>query len=186
MPLLFSERERRLWLWTLTVVVAIYSTLGLAATLFGELHELGLSGPMFFFGFLMIGAAIVTQGLKVRPGGAEIGVALGVAAVYLMTFARLGIPERSHLFEYGVVALFIHEALRERASQGRRVPVPALLAIAATTLIGGLDEGIQVLLPSRVFDPLDMLVNAVAAVMAVMASVALAWARRWGSRAPGD
>jgi hypothetical protein len=138
-----SERERRLWFWTLAVVAAIYSTLGLAATLEGKLPH-GLFAQTFFIGFLMIGAAILTQGLRARPGGTEIGVALGVAAAYLMTFARLGGAERSHLFEYGVLALFVHEALAERAIQGRRVPVPALLAIVVSTLIGVLDESIQV------------------------------------------
>ena len=177
MPLFSSNRERRLWGWTLAVVVAIYSTLGLAATLAGKLPE-GLFGQMFFYGFLMIGVAILTQGLKVRPGGAEIGVALGVAAVYLMVFARLGIPERTHLFEYGVVAFLIYEALTERASHGRRVPVPALLAILATALVGSLDECIQWFLPSRVFDLVDIGFNVLAAVMAVAASVALGWARR--------
>ena len=138
-----SERERRLWFWTLAVVAAIYSTLGLAATLEGKLPH-GLFAQTFFIGFLMIGAAILTQGLRARPGGTEIGVALGVAAAYLMTFARLGGAERSHLFEYGVLALFVHEALAERAIQGRRVSVPALLAIVVSTLIGVLDESIQV------------------------------------------
>ena len=78
-----SERERRLWFWTLAVVAAIYSTLGLAATLEGKLP-------------------------------------------------------------HGLFALFVHEALAERAIQGRRVPVPALLAIVVSTLIGVLDESIQV------------------------------------------
>jgi VanZ family protein len=90
----------------------------------------------------------------------------------------MGVAERSHLMEYSVVALLIHEALTERASHGRRVPVPALLAVLATVLIGVLDECIQAFVPSRVFDPLDMVQNAVAAVTAVAASVALHWARR--------
>ena len=91
----------------------------------------------------------------------------------------MSIPtERSHLIEYGVVALFIHEALTERASQGRRVPAPALLAVLATGLIGVIDECIQLLLPSRVFDPLDMLFNVLAAVMALAACSALYWARK--------
>ena len=89
------------------------------------------------------------------------------------------VTERTHLMEYGVVGVFIYEALTERASQGRRVPVPVLLAILATTLVGALDEGIQAILPSRVFDPLDVLFNFLAAVMAVTASAAL----RWGSAA---
>ena len=76
-----------------------------------------------------------------------------------------------------MVALFVHEALPERASQARRVPAPALLAVLLTALLGVIDECIQLVLPRRVFDPLDMLFNLLAAVMAVTASGALAWAR---------
>jgi VanZ family protein len=101
-----------------------------------------------------------------------------------LVLARMAGPavERTHLMEYGVVAVFIYEALMERASQGRRVPKPALLAIAATSLLGVLDECIQALLPSRVFDPIDILFNFLAGLMSVLASVALRWARRRGWR----
>lgn len=177
LPFFSSDRERRLWIWALVVIVAIYATLGLARTLFEVLGDEELYGAAFVIGFLMIWAAILTAGLRVRPGGFEIAVALGVAAVYLMVFARMGIPERTHLFEYGVVALFIYGALTERAHNGRRVPVPALLAILATTLAGALDECIQWFLPSRVFDPVDMGFNFIAAVMGVGGSAALGWAR---------
>ena len=84
----------------------------------------------------------------------------------------------AHMIEYGVLAVFTYEALTERASRGRRVPSPALLAIAVTAAVGVLDEIIQALVPSRVFDPRDMLFNVLAAVMAVAASAALGWARR--------
>ena len=183
-PRFSSDRERRLWAWTLAVVVAIYSTLGLAATLAGTLREQGLIGAVFVLCFLLVLATIVTQGLKTRPGGVEICVALGVAAAYLMVFVRMTIPvtERTHLIEYGVVAVFIYEALTERASQGRSVPVPALLAVLATSLIGVLDECIQAILPSRFFDPRDILFNFLAGVMAIVASAALRWARLWTRR----
>jgi hypothetical protein len=182
LPLLSSDRERRLWAWTLAVVVAIYATLGLATTLVEVLGNRGQFDRVFIVAFFLVGATILTQGLKARPGGMEIGVALGVLAVYLMLFARMGIPERTHLFEYGVVAVFVYEALTERASQGRKVPLPALLAILATSLVGLLDECIQLFLPSRVFDPVDIMFNVFAAAMAVTASAALGWARRWTSR----
>ena len=104
---------------------------------------------------------------------------MGAAAVYVLAFLRISSPEeRTHLMEYGVVAISIYEALKERTSQGRRVPVPALLALSTSSLIGVVDELIQLLLPSRVFDPFDMLVNVLASTTAVTASAALGWARR--------
>ena len=128
-----SDRERRLWAWTLAVVVAIYSTLGLARALADALGDSTLIGAgLFLVCCFLVLATVVTQGLSVRPGGAEIAVALGVAAAYILVFVRMAIPtERSHLIEYGVVAVLVHEALRERASHGRRVPAPGLLAVLA-------------------------------------------------------
>ena len=176
-----SERERRLWLWALAVVVAIYSTLGLAGTLGGLLRDRDLLDGFFVFAAILVLVTIVTQGLKARPGGVEIATALGVAAVYIMVFVRMGIPEeeRTHLIEYGVVAALVHGALMERAGQGRPVPVPALLALAITSLLGWIDEGIQALLPNRVYDIRDVGFNALAGLMAIASSLALAWARQW-------
>ena len=187
MALFVSRRERRLWLWTLTVVVAIYSTLGLAGSLADVLDNRDLTTVSFALGMLLIGVTVVTQGLRTKPSGAEIGVALGVVVVYLMVLLRMALAERSHLIEYGVVASFIYEALEERAGQGRRVPAPAALAVLATGAVGVLDEGIQVFLPSRVFDPVDMLFNALAGVMAVLVRVVLARVRhRKASIPPGS
>lgn len=123
--------------------------------------------------------AVLTQGLRARPRGVEIGVGIGIAAVYIMVFARMGIVERTHLFEYSLVATLIYEALKERAGQGRLVRLPALLAILLSSLVGVIDEFIQLFLPSRVFDPIDMGFNALASFMAVIANVALTWARNW-------
>ena len=72
-----------------------------------------------------------------------------------------------------MVGILIFEALTERASQGRRVPLPPLLAVLATAVLGVLDECIQAILPNRIFDPQDILFNLLAGTMAVGASVAL-------------
>ena len=178
-----SNREQRLWIWTLIVVAAIYSTLGLTATLAETLRERGMFTNAFIIAFFLMLAAVLTQGLRVRPRGVEIGIGIGIAAVYMMVFARMGIIERTHLFEYSIVATLIYEALKERVSHGRHVRVPALLAILISSLIGVADECIQLFLPSRVFDPIDMGFNALASLMAVIANVSLGWARsRWGQR----
>jgi VanZ family protein len=76
----------------------------------------------------------------------------------------------------------IKEALTERASQGRRVSMPALLAVLATAFVGPLDESIQTFLPTRFFDYRDVLLNVLAALMAIAASMVLACARQWRSQ----
>ncbi len=174
-----SRREGRLWLLVGLVVATIYSTLGLARVLAAELRTRELFDTMFVVGFLLIWVAIGAVALRVRPGGAEIGVGLGIAAVYVMVFARMGIPEeRTHLFEYSVVALLIYEALIERNSHGRRVRAPALVAFGAASLVGILDEVIQGVMPSRVFDVRDIGFNTLASAMAVGAATALRRVRR--------
>jgi len=163
----------------LAVVVAIYATLGLTPRLVGMLDNDNLAAVFFLLGMFLVGVSVVALALKTRPRGIEIGVALGVTAVYLMVFFRITLAaERSHIFEYSVVAALIYAALIERKSNGSRVPVPALLAVLATAVIGIIDECIQLFLPNRVFDPQDIMFNVLAGVMAVTASAALRWARQ--------
>ncbi len=53
--------------------------------------------------------------------------ALAVTAAHLMALTRtLSWEERTHLFEYGPLAVLIHQALAERLRHGRRVPGPQL------------------------------------------------------------
>lgn len=179
MTLFSSAREKRLWSWTLIVVVAIYASLALELSLANVLIERGLITPFYIAGMLMIVATAVSQGFGVRPRGVEVAVALGIAAAYLLLLTRLSIPEeRTHLIEYGIVGAFIYEALLERNTQGRRVFTPAIFAILIASLLGTIDEFIQMYLPNRTFDPRDMFFNVLAATMAVSACKALAGLRR--------
>lgn len=183
MAVFTSRRERRLWVLTGFVVATIYSTLGLARTLSDELRNRGLFDTFFVWGFVFLVVAVVVHALVNRPGRAEIGVAIGIAGVYLMLMARLGIPEeRTHLFEYSLVAVLIHSALSERRAQGGQVPAPAAVAIVATAMVGWLDEGIQALLPNRFYDLRDVGFNALAGFMAVVATIVLRRARSWQAR----
>jgi len=164
--------------------VAIYSSLGFAPMLAEELRERNLLRVSFAVLLLLVVGVIVWQWVKRgRPGWREIGVALGIALAYLMTFARIGSPEeRTHLIEYGVVAALIHQALLERARHGRRVPKPAALTVALTALLGVLDESIQAMLPNRAFDVRDIGFNALAGFMVIAARLAIAPQRRLGWR----
>ena len=174
-----SEHERRLWLWALVVLVAIYSTLSPAQQLAAELRERNLLTVTSGAFLLLVGLLIVVRWAKAGPGRREIGAGVGVMAVYLVTLIRLPIPEaRSHLFEYGLVAMLIYQALLERRGNGRRVAIPSLLAAVATALLGWVDEGIQWLLPNRVYDLVDVGLNAAFGLIAIVASLFVGLARK--------
>ncbi len=180
-PRFSSPRERRLWFAVASVVAVAYAVIPFASTLAVHLRNELLTGLVFTLAFLLVLAAILTQGLNVRPRGHELGVGLGIAACYLLVFVRLGTAaERTHLMEYSVVGVLVFEALTERRRH-RTVPAPWLLALLLTVGIGALDEGLQWFLPNRVFDPEDLFFNTLAAVMAVVGMVVLRWVRgRWG------
>ena len=178
-----SKRERRLWVWALAILVPIYSTLGVTGAVTGFLRQRNLLEVSFVLGLLLAVGATIVQWVKRSPGRGEIWVALGVAAAYFMVWVRIETPEeRTHLFEYGLVAIFIYRALIERRRNGRRIPRPAVLAVVVSALLGWLDEGIQAILPNRVYDIRDVGFNALTGVMAVVASVALDGVRQRGKK----
>ena len=164
------------------VLIAIYSTLGPAGTLAEVLRERNLLRVSVALVLLLLAGTLTRLWLKRRPRLGEIGVALGVAAVYLVTWFRIPRPEeRTHLLEYSLVAVLIDQALTERLRNGRRVPAPAALAVMLTALLGLLDEVIQSILPNRVFDIRDVGFNALAGLMAIAAILVLGYVRRrWG------
>lgn len=171
MPLFRSKRERRLWILIIVALLIMYATMGLVLPMVEKLTEWGVTTVGFMFCMALIAVAVLIHAIVTKPGWAEIGVWLGIVAVYFLVFIRMTLPaERSHLIEYSVIALLIYEAFRERNRHGGKVPVPALLAILVATLFGLLDEGLQYFHPKRFFDPIDILFNFLAAVMAVGSS----------------
>ena len=180
MPTFTSSRERVLWLWTLVTVIAIYSTLGVARVGVEYLRERNLL-RLTVAAILLAGAAVIAARLvHRRPGPRELAVAFGFAVIYSVAVLRMErAEERLHLLQYGLVAGLIYAALEERRRNGRRPAAPSwLLAIVVTAALGWLDEGIQAVLPSRVYDLRDVAFNAAAGVLAVGAMVSLAGARR--------
>jgi hypothetical protein len=181
MSLFSSDRERRLWVWALLTVVAIYSTLGLQGKLAASLRDLDMLVNSYILFLILLIFAILGSGLKRQIGRYEIWVTLGIIAVYGMLMVRLFLSpeERTHLFEYGLVGVLIFQALAERKRHARQNWAPAVIAIVVTALLGWLDEGIQVILPNRVFDIRDVGFNALAGLMAILASLLLAWAKNF-------
>lgn len=160
------------------VVIAIILTLFIGRPLAKLLGPQDLRAIFFLIGMLFVGAMILVHALKGERSGLELTLVLGIIAVYIMFFLRLGLAERSHLIEYSVLAILIHMALLERQFQGKAIWSPALLAIGIAFSIGVLDECSQLIIPDRVFDPVDIFFNGMVIVAAIGFYVLLNWVRK--------
>ena len=178
MPRITSTREKNLWYWALLVVAAIFATLFLGRPLANLEFSQNVAAGVFITVMALIAAAILIHAIKTKPSKRELVVIIGIVAVYIMFFLRLGIPERSHLMEYSVLAIFIHMALLEREKQRAIVWLPPVSAFLLTFSIGLLDELLQIVIPDRVFDLYDIVFNGFAAFMAIAARVILQWTKR--------
>lgn len=189
MPFFSSKRERRLWLALAIALAAIYATLGqtpaLVAALGADIIESAEANLVFALLILLV--VIPVFFVDKRLARLEFAVGIGILAVYLLAWLRLGSWEaRSHLFEYALVAALAHEALLERRDNGRRVPAPTALALIISLLLGLLDESIQYLLPNRVFDPVDVAFNSLAVSVIIGARWLVRLLRRWIERRRGS
>lgn len=173
-----TTREKKFWLWSALVLIAIYSSIGLAFSVSEYLRDRELLDGAFVLLFSLIVIAVVMLGVSRKSGKVELGVLIGIVAVYTLVFLRMAIPEeRTHLIEYGVLAVLIHEALKERNAPTTGYLKLGFLAILITALFGSLDECIQAFVPYRVFDFRDIGFNALAGLLAVSAKTALTWGR---------
>ncbi len=189
MTLFSSRRERRLWIALGVVLAAIYATLGqtpaLVAALGPGLVDSAESNLVFAIIILLV--AIPIFFIDKRPRRSEIAIGLGILTVYLLAWLRMGSwEERSHLFEYALVAALIHEALLERRANGRLAPAPTLLALMLALLLGIIDEAVQHFLPNRHFELVDVLFNSLASTIIIGSRWLLARLRTWAKkRKPG-
>lgn len=177
MPFFTSSREKYRWFWAFLIFATIISTLFMGQPLANQLRDQNIQAIFFLSGMVLIATAVIIHGLKNKPGKVEFSVLIGILAVYVMFFFRLGAPERSHLIEYSVLTIFIHNALTERFRFGNQIK-PVWLTFLITFGIGVLDESIQQLLPDRVFDWEDILFNGIAVMMALGSTLILRWVRR--------
>lgn len=163
-----------MWLWALAAFAAILASMSYSPRLAQMLREQGVLEATFIAGVSLIAVFVLWDAVNTRLGRRDLAILLGIAAVYLITFSRIGLPEeRTHLIEYGVVAVLVYRALLERKENGRRVWSPALSAVLAVAILGGIDEAVQLLHPERVFDWRDVGFNCLAGILAVTANKAI-------------
>jgi len=160
------------------VIIAIFSSLFLGQPLVNYFGNQNLQATLFLIVLILVGATIIVHALNTKPSKIEFTVWLGMLGVYIMLILRLGLPERSHLVEYSVLAIFTHMAISEGMSKGKLKLKSALLAFILSFFISVCDECIQLFLPNRVFDTEDILFNVFAITMALGTSLFITWIRK--------
>lgn len=175
-----SPRERKLWTWAAVVLAAILTTLFFGGWLINLMVEKRMIEQSTFNLFLLLVLAFLISGWKTKTRKVEYWIYAGVIAVCGMALLRmdLSVAERSHMFEYGLLAILVYEALKERQNNGALVKNPVALAIVGVGTIGLIDEVIQLFIPYRVFDPVDIGFNYMAATFGVMTSLGVSWIQR--------
>ncbi len=175
MALFTSNREKRLWGYVLAVVLIIYSSLFLGQPLVKCLGAQNLQALLFLLGMLLVALVVVIYGMQVQPHNLKLVTLIGLAALFLMLFLRLGLAERSHLIEYGVLTVFIHRALNERL-QSSMLPL-SLWSALITISVSLADEIAQHFIPDRIFDLQDILFNGLTIITTLISISVLEWIR---------
>jgi len=179
----------RRWALLAAYTAGIYATLPFGGGLGRAVLRSPIGAWAFGPGLVLVAAALVVAllvRLRRHRAGVRAYVLLaataggwGGALVWLRTM-RL---ERIHVPEYGLAAWLAWRALDLRGSGGTASYVAAA-AVAA--VIGWGEEVIQHFVPGRVYDPRDVLANALGGVLGVLLVAALREASAAGASAGRD
>ena len=168
MALFKTKREKQLWALSGVVVLAIFSTLFLGNPLLKALGDQQIQALLFLLGMALAVITVLAVGIGPKTAKVVIVGALALLTVYVMLFLRLGLAERSHLIEYSVLTALIYSALSERFQDTKKYWLIGVLAFGLAFGIGVTDELIQLFIPDRVFDPIDILFNGLAVLLAIL------------------
>lgn len=177
----------------MAALALIYGSLYFVRAPVEALRELNLLRVTVLAVFVGAAAPLTVWVWRRRPGRRELLVLATSVLLFGVVLAATERPEeRLHYLQYGIVAGFFYSALlerRARAAEGSAARPrllarrPATWALVLTAAGGWADEGIQELLPNRVYDLRDVGLNVIAGVLAIAAMAAVAAARR-RDRAP--
>ena len=164
MPSALSTRERRYFFAALAVAILILGSSFFAPKVSAWLRAEELLAIAFSTAFVLTLIALVAMARDAKLGKADLGLIVGILAVFVFAAVRMNLPEeRSHLIEYAILSALLFEALRPQEDESGLLRAAFAAAILAS-LIGLLDELIQIAVPGRVFDIRDVSFNIGAAV----------------------
>lgn len=159
--------ERRLWITAAVLQAAILVSLSLGDNVVRFLRGNNL---LRLTVGLALAASVITLGVLLKRAAVPprtILIGAGLVVFYGLALVRIERPEEKlHLVEYGAVTALVFAAVRTRYLPARRLGLALLVAFLIGSALGWLDEGVQYLLPDRVYEIRDVLLNVQAAGMA--------------------
>lgn len=163
-----GEARSKAWILVLVYTLFIYATLAVMPSIWRTLwgHTQGridLLGGLVTVLALMFFMALVF--IKRLRWSAVIGLCV-LGAVYGWLLLQLGTSpaERLHLAEYGLLGFFAYRALVFDFSSSKAL----VLAWGIAIILGACDEGLQWILPTRVFEWKDIGLNAVSSGLGLL------------------
>lgn len=170
--MLFRNRsERRLWITAAVLQAAILATLSLGDNVVRFLRSNNLLRVTVLVALVgaLVGVGVLLR--RARAGAPTVLIGIGLVAVYAVLLVRIDRPEeRLHLVEYGAVTALVFAAVRARFLPRRRLGLAFVVALVVGSALGWLDEGVQYLLPDRVYELRDVALNVQAAALAAVSS----------------
>jgi hypothetical protein len=162
-----SRNKYQNWIFVLGYVALIYSTIGVVryGTQFLRSHNcMRLTvRSLYAIGFVLLLRRFIHQKIT---GLWRYAVLVGIFIFYLKFGKYFGTPEEEiHFIEYGLVGILFASALAGHLQNRFIIFVTSLLL---ATVAGGIDELLQKLYPSRVFDVKDILLNALSAFLGLV------------------
>ena len=168
-----KESELRSWIWVGAGVFVIFCTIPLARTFRTTIDSVDGREYILYFSIILLATLGIVSFANLRRRRLGIGP-WTCLIVILIAFAALiyrlrNIPvEALHVAEYGLLGLLFYRALVHRV----RDYSVYLLGVLGVGLVGIVDEYIQWVSPSRIFDFRDILTNFYAGVLSQIAIAA--------------
>ena len=151
----------------LSYILLIYISLPFMPKLWGRFARCAGNFTNYFAAFVLglIGLFIVFYLISKRKGTHNFIWLAVLAFVYAWGLSRLELPiERIHFIEYGLLSLFVFRALRHNIKDTSLYLWSGIIVFC----LGFLDEGIQYVLPNRVYQISDVVVNGVAGILGLL------------------
>ncbi len=164
------ESEKLSWCYVALGVVVVFSTIPVARALRDTVREqIGLQYFLYLaIALVLLGAYFAIKNVLHRklPLNARLWLLAIFGAFLGYIYTLREIPEEAiHVSEYGILGLLVYRALTHRVRDFSIY----LMAALVVALIGVIDEYIQWLTPSRVFDLRDIRTNAIAGALSQLA-----------------